>query len=85
MIQQEYLYQGRRGEDSGRGLINCEACVCREENSLSWYVRNSEEVLLGKVGEKGTVKVDEAKYPNEYQKSEKREMENKWKEKQMQG
>ena len=40
--------------------------------------------MLGKVGEKGTVKVDEAKYPKEYQKSEKREMENKWKEKQMQ-
>ena len=42
-------------------------------------------MLLGKVGEKGTVKVDEAKYPKEYQKSETREMENKWKEKQMQG
>ena len=35
--------------------------------------------MLGKVGEKRTVKVDEAKYPKEYQKSEKR------KEKQMQG
>ena len=41
--------------------------------------------MLGKVGEKGTVKVDEAKNPKENQKSEKREMENKWKEKQMQG
>ena len=79
------MYQGRRGKDSGRGLISCEACVCGEENSISWYVRNSEKVLLGKVGEKGTVKVDEAKYPKEYQKSEKREMENKWNEKQMQG
>ena len=85
MILQEYLYPGRRGEDSGSGLISCEACVCGEENSLSWYGRNSEEVLLGVVGEKGTVKVDEAKNPKENQKSEKREMENKWKEKQMQG
>ena len=31
-------------------------------NNLSWYVRNS-EVLLRKVGEQGTVKVDEAKDP----------------------
>ena len=42
-------------------------------------------MLLRKVGELGTVKVDEAKDPKEYKKSEKREMENKWKEKQMQG
>ena len=51
---------------------------------MSWYVRNS-EVLLRKVGEKGTVKVDEEKDLKEYKKSKKREMENKWKEKQMQG
>ena len=53
-------------------------------HNLSWYVRNS-EVLLRKVGEKGTVKVDEEKDPKEYKKSKKREVENKWKEKQMQG
>ena len=29
----------------GRGLISCESCVRREENSLSWYVRNSEEAV----------------------------------------
>ena len=53
-------------------------------HNLSWYVRNS-EVLLRKVREKGTVKVDEEKDPKEYKKSKKREVENKWKEKQMQG
>ena len=42
-------------------------------------------MLLRKVGELGTVKVDEAKDPKEYTKSEKREMENKWRHKQMQG
>ena len=36
------------------------------------------------VGEKGAVKVDEAKDPKEYQKSAKWEMENNWKEKQRQ-
>ena len=38
-----------------------------DNNNLSWYVRNS-EVFLRKVGEKGTLKVDEAK---EYKKSKK--------------
>ena len=66
----------------GTGFISCEAFVSEEESNLSWYVRNS-EVLLSKVGEKRTVKVDEAKDPKEC-KSDKREMENKWKEKQMQ-
>ena len=69
----------------GRGLIDCEAYFCWEESNLSWYSRNSQEVLLRKVGELGTVKVDEAKDPKEYKKSEKREMENKWRDKQMQG
>ena len=40
--------------------------------------------MLRKVGELGTVKVDEAKDPKEYKKSEKREMKKKWKGKQMQ-
>ena len=31
--------------------------------NLSWYSRNSQEVLHRKVGEQGTVKVDEAKHP----------------------
>ena len=40
--------------------------------------------MLRKVGGKGTVKVDEAKDPKEYKKSETREMKKKWKGKQMQ-
>ena len=34
-------------------------------------------MLLRKVGEKGTVKVDEAKDPKEYKKNEKKEMKKK--------
>ena len=41
--------------------------------------------MLRIVGKKGTVKVDEAKDPKENKKSEKRELENKWKDKQMHG
>ena len=59
----------KKGE---RGLTSCEAYVCGDENNSSWHERNSEEVLLRKVGEKGTVKVDEAKDPKEYKRSEKR-------------
>ena len=44
----------------GRGLISCESCVRREENNLSWYVRNSEEALLRKVGDRNVVNISEA-------------------------
>ena len=42
-------------------------------------------MLLRKVGERGTVKTDEAKEPRDYKKSAKQETENKWKRKQMHG
>ena len=69
----------------GRGLISCEACVRGEENNLGWYVRNCNEAMLRKVGERGTVKTDEAKEPREHKKNEKREIEDKWNGKQMHG
>ena len=43
------IYLSRK--KGGRGLISCESCVRREENNLSWYVRNSEKELLRKVGQ----------------------------------
>ena len=43
----------------GRGLISCESCVRREENNLSWYVRNSEEALLWEVGDSSVVNISE--------------------------
>ena len=68
-----------------RGFISFEVCVRGEENNLRWYVRNCNEVMLRKVGERGTVKVEEAKDTREYKKSEKQEIENKWKGKQIHG
>ena len=47
----------------GRGLISCEGCVKREGNNLSWYVRNSEEALLRKVGDSNVVNIPEAVDP----------------------
>ena len=78
------IYEPRKR--GGRGLISCKACVRgREENNLGWYVGRRNEVLLRKVGERGTVKTDEAKKPREYKKSAKQETETKWKWKQMHG
>ena len=63
----------------GRGLISCESCVRREENNLSWYVRNSEEALLRKVGDSNVVNLSEAADPKEYKVNEVKETENEWK------
>ena len=60
----------------------------REENNLSWYVRNCEEVLLRKVGDSNVVNISEAvdpKDPKEYKVNEVKETENEWKQKRMHG
>ena len=69
----------------GRGLISCECCVRREENNLSWYVRNNEEVLLRKVKDSFVVNISEAVDPKECKVDELKEMENEWKQKRMHG
>ena len=63
----------------GRGLISCESCVRRDENNLSWYVINSEEVLLKKVGDSNIVNISEAVDPKGYKVNEVNETENEWK------
>ena len=67
------------------GLISCECCVRREENNLSWYVRNSEEVLLRKVGDSNVVNISEAVDPKKYKVNEVGETENEWMQKRMHG
>ena len=69
----------------GRGLISGESCVKREENNLSWYVRNSEEALLRKVGDSNVVNISEAVDPKEYKVDEVKETENEWKQKRLHG
>ena len=69
----------------GRGLISCESCVRREENNLSWYTRNSEEVLLKKVGDSNAVNISEAVDPKGYDVNEVNETKNEWKQKRMHG
>ena len=69
-------------EKGGRGLIRC---MRREENNLSWYVKNSEEALLRKVGDSNVVNISEAVDPKEYKVNEVKERENEWKQKRMHG
>ena len=69
----------------GRGLISFESCVRREENDLSWYVKNSEEGLLRKVGDSNVVNISEAVDPKEYKVTEAKESENEWKQKRRHG
>ena len=77
------IYVSRRR--GGRGLISCECCVRGEENSLSWYVLNSREVLLRKVRDSDIVNVAEAIEPNEYKRFHSQKREDEWKQKIMHG
>ena len=47
----------------------------REENNLSCYVKNSEEVLLKKFGDSNVVNISEAVDPKEYKVNEVNETE----------
>ena len=69
----------------GRDLISCENCLRREENKLSWFVRNSEEVLLKKVRDRNVVNISEAVDTKRYKMDEVNEKENKWKQRRMHG
>ena len=79
---QEYTHHEGEGE---RGLIGCECCVRGEENSLSWYILNSREVLLRKIGDSDIVYVAEAIGPNEYKRFHSQKREDEWKQKIMHG
>ena len=69
----------------GRGLMSCENCVKGEENNLGWYIKNSREIVLRKVGETSIVNTEEAMEPNEYKRSKSQEMEDAWRQKVMHG
>ena len=50
---------------------------------MCWYARNSEEVLLRKVGDSNVVNISEAVDPMKYKVNEVEETENEWKQKRM--
>ena len=51
------LYMRRK--EGGCGLISVEQCVKGEENSLGFYVANSEDLLIRGVCASGTIQTEE--------------------------
>lgn len=54
----KYLSQERKVEEV---LICCENCVKGEENNPSWYIKNSTDVLLRKIGKASIVNTEEGR------------------------
>ena len=78
------LYMPR--EKGGRGLISCERCFRSEENSVGWYVRNSNGgQLLETVKASGVVELEAAVKPEQFKKEAVEEEMKTWREKKMHG
>ena len=77
------LYLKRK--HGGRGLISIETCVRSEENNLSLYVRESNEMLLKCVKKVGFVKTESLMEKEDFKKNSQNEFKNKWHEKRMYG
>ncbi len=77
------LYVKRK--EGGRGLISVEQCVRGEENSLGFYVANSEEMLIRGVCASGTIRTDETVEKAEFKRSRAQKLKQKWRGKAMYG
>ena len=77
------LYVERKEGD--RGLISVERCIGEEENSLGFYVANSEENLIRGVSAAETINTRETITSVEFKKQKAREVKEKWSEKRMHG
>ena len=77
------LYVKRK--EGGRGLISVERCIREEENSLGFYVANSEENLIRGVLAAETTNTRETITSVEFKKQKEKELKEKWSEKRMHG
>ena len=77
------LYVKKR--ERGRGLISVERCIREEENTLGFYVANSEENLIRRVSAAETINLRETLTSVEYKKHKAKELKEKWSEKRMHG
>ena len=75
------LYVKRK--EGGRGLISVERCIRKEENSLGFYVANSEENLIRGVSTAETINTRETITSVEFKKQREKEPKEKWSEKQI--
>ena len=77
------LYVKRK--EGGRALISVERCIREEENSLGFYVANSEENLIRRVSTAETINTRETITSVEFKKQREKELKEKWSEKRMHG
>ena len=64
-------------------MISVEQCIREEENSLGFYVANSEENLTGGVSAAETINTRETITSVEFKKQKAKELKEKWSEKRM--
>ena len=77
------LYIKRK--EGGRGLMSVEHCVREEENSLGFYVVNSEENLIRGVSAAKTINTEDILTSGEFKKQIAQELKQNWSEKKMYG
>ena len=68
-------------KEGGKGLISVERCIREEENSLWFYVANSEENLIRGVSAAETINTRETITSVEFKKQKTKELKEKWCEK----
>ena len=77
------LYIKRK--EGGRGLMSVEHCVREEENSLGFYVVNSEENLIRGVSAAETINTEDVLTSGEFKNQRAEELKQNWTEKKMYG
>ena len=68
-------------QKGGRGLISCVVCVKAEENSLAWYVRNSNEKSMAGVRKIKMLDSEGKREKTEFKRDRQNGSLNRWKEK----
>ena len=76
----ERLYKRK---EKGRGLMRVESCVREEENSLGFYVANSEENLIKGVSAAKTINMEDTLRSREFKNQIEQERKQNWIEKKM--
>ena len=69
----------------GRGPMSVERCVREKENSLGFYVANSEENLIKGVAAAETINTEDTVTSGEFKKQKSQELKQNWHEKKMHG
>ena len=77
------LYIKRK--EGGRGFISVERCASDEENSLGFYVANSDNNLIRGFAAAGTISTEDAKLSRDLKKQKEKELRQNWNEKRMHG